>query len=358
MQMFQRLLEKTDFSIETAPEVDSEFALLSPEEKGEVLVICAFAVSAVQAIREQLWRNSKVAKNDSHGLPEAVGDLFLRELNPLHFLAPQLQSLTPPELRALGARVDQLLHWLLMKSGALAQIEKFQLASAAMRKVAELVNFESGFEAGLLEYSMDRTFDTLDEILGIKYRGDLDARPETVTSERLYIGAGVGVQSSYVTILTALEQLRLRPGARLIDLGSGYGRVGFAVGLLSPEVEFIGYEYVGHRARSAQQSAVALGLPTKVQFREQDLADPHFQIPEADAYYMYDPFSRETYAHVLKQLKKVACSRPIVIVTNGDASQWLLESITGQGWQTPERFDRGTLGLFRSQTSCHVGPRR
>ncbi len=167
--------------------------------------------------------------------------------------------------------------------------------------------------------------------------------------ERLYEGAGVGVQSGYSTVLTALENLSLKPGDRFIDLGSGYGRVGLVVGLMHPEVNFVGYEYVPHRVKIAADSTERLSMEKHVHFLTQDLSLKEFQIPEAEIYYMYDPFSEDTYGHVLSQLIELAKHRKVMIVTKGNARGWLMDVVRQEGWGEPQEFDSGNLCLFVSR---------
>ena len=167
--------------------------------------------------------------------------------------------------------------------------------------------------------------------------------------ERLYEGAGIGVQTSYASILMALDRVQLPQAAKVVDLGSGYGRVGFAIGLLRPDLEITGYEYVPHRVDNANDVAKAAGL-TNVHFITQDLAAADFKIPKADVFYMYDPFSRETYGYVLDQLIAMGRTTPITVITKGRANDWVTDALKGHGWQTEASLDSGTVFVFNSPT--------
>ena len=131
-----------------------------------------------------------------------------------------------------------------------------------------------------------RTFDNLDDVFDLDYQLDLDMVVEHNTKERLYQRSGVGVQSGYSTILLALENSELLPNSSIVDLGSGYGRVGLVCSLLRPDIEFIGYEYVPHRVDIANKAAKHLGLEDNLSFKAQDLSLESFKIPEADVYYL------------------------------------------------------------------------
>jgi tRNA1(Val) A37 N6-methylase TrmN6 len=157
------------------------------------------------------------------------------------------------------------------------------------------------------------------------------------------------VQSSYYTILTALAAAGSNLGARWIDLGSGYGRVGLAIGLLRPDLKIDGYEFVGHRVRLSQTLAEKVGISNKVHFHEQDLSQTDFVIPEAEVYYMYDPFSEETYRHVWNQLQRIGEKKSILIVTKGNAGAWFMKAVEKTNWVGPEIYDTGNVHLFRSR---------
>jgi Methyltransferase domain len=193
--------------------------------------------------------------------------------------------------------------------------------------------------------SVYRAFDAMDEVFGVDYTVD-DGMLENQT-ERLYEGGGVGVQTSYSSLLTTLQALSLPSKATMVDLGSGFGRIGFTLGCLRPDVQFVGYEYVDHRVQMSKDVAMKMGL-TNVQFFTQDLSDRDFKIPVADVYYMFDPFNRETYAYVLDQLIEIGKSKSITIVTKGRANVWASDALKIAGWLTNDAMDLGAIQLFRS----------
>lgn len=182
-----------------------------------------------------------------------------------------------------------------------------------------------------------RAFDLIDEAVGLDYAVDSGMK-ENLT-ERLYEGGGVNVQTSYSTLLTTLQTLQIKDGDKLIDLGSGFGRMGFAIGLLRPEVRFVGYEYVGHRVDQCNELAERAHLPN-IYFVTQDLSAKDFQIPLANIYYMFDPFNPETYGFVLDQLIEIGRTHAITIVTKGRANTWASDALAAAGW----KFEVQALG--------------
>ena len=194
-----------------------------------------------------------------------------------------------------------------------------------------------------------RAFAGLDDVFEIDYRENKEMMPTAARAERLYEGGGRGVQTSYATILKVLARLQLSPGAHLIDLGSGFGRVGLTAGLWREDLRFSGYEYVGHRVAAANASAERAGLSERIRFLEQDLSAPGFEIPAADVYYLYDPFSPETYRHVLARLTKVGRARPITVVAKDAAREAFRQFTSREDWRDPESVDEGSVYLFRSR---------
>ena len=221
-----------------------------------------------------------------------------------------------------------------------------QFVSQAVRSMANIRALADGDE--LLTEIIYRAFDAMDEIFDLRYSLDAGMRSDPSEPERLYEGAGLGVQTSYSSILCALSHLNLPKGAHLIDLGSGYGRVGLVAGLWRADLRFTGYEHVGHRVDVSNSSAARAGLESRVRFVRQDLADPAFEIPAADAYYMFDPFCETTYRRVLARLSELGRSKKIAVVAKAAARDWFRRLVSGDGWSEPESVDLDTLQIFRS----------
>ncbi len=123
-----------------------------------------------------------------------------------------------------------------------------------------------------------------------------------------------GTQISYADIRILLIGLGLKPGDKIVDLGSGYGRMGFVVGDQYPEVSFKGYEIVAARREEASRVAAMWGW-SQVSYETRDLGDPHLSPEPADIYFMYDPANNPTLAKILGDLRKISTRRLIRIVT-------------------------------------------
>jgi hypothetical protein len=328
-------------------DVAGRCAVSSPQAMADLFTRAALLASAAAVFAEERW----LAENPARARPTAgrERDPFAHELLPLLGFAPFLQQATQAELRRAGRRAEALVAKLAARARGLdcAMFQEFARAAiAAMARLAKEAEMPAADDA---RFSLYRAFDAMDEALGLDYGRDLAMKRDLRCAERLYEGAGAGVQTSYATILVALDRLCLAPGALFIDLGSGYGRVGLALGLLRADVDFIGYEFVPHRVAVAEAAAERAGLAARVRFCAQDLADPAFVIPPADVYYLYDPFSRATYARVFARLREIGRGREIAVVVKGNGAPWFVEAISGEPWITEQPCDQGTTCVFRSR---------
>ncbi len=326
---------------------------LSSSDIAEIYVHLGFLQSFLQFLGEEHWIQRQARK-------EVIYESFLEpllknEFSSMAFLHKFLKNSSLTEASILRDKTQCLESSLvsLIKTKSPEEQKKISLRAlellVSLFEVENQLQIEKKKQGSHLGFSLYRSFDSLDEIFCLSYSADHGMKQDLEGTERLYEGAGVGVQSGYSTILTALRYLKPTQGSRIIDLGSGYGRVGLVIGLLRPDIDFTGYEYVPHRVDIANAAAKSFHLESHVHFLAQDLAQKNFQIPEADIYYMYDPFSKETYEYVLAQLLTISKKRKISIATKGNARQKLMNLVQRHQWPTPEEFDSGNICLFHSQ---------
>lgn len=325
---------------------------LNSFELAEIFVNLAYLRSSLQFLKEEQWlQKKKCQKEDFKSL---LKDLFKVELSPISFLQASFNEVTSQEVDAITKKTAVVEKCILEIVRSFVFSEQHTFARKSLDLMSKFFLFEAKLtqekkDQGLnLGLSLYRSFDGLDVIFDLDYKADLGMKTDLTNTERLYEGAGVGVQSSYSTVLSAIHNINPAHGACFIDLGSGYGRVGLVVGLLRPDIKFIGYEYVDFRVQVAQSSSERLGLKNHVHFLTQDLSSKDFQIPEADIYYMYDPFSAGTYSHVLSQLISISRHRKITIATKGNAREWVLDLMQREGWTHLRELDGGNLCLFGS----------
>lgn len=351
MHYQQVLLESLSSNTQTLTDIESLTKQTSPSFStlGDFFVSNAFLASALEFLRDEEWLQKKAHADFAGFLNEA----FASELQPILFLQDLIIKSSAKELRALAEKSHQIessvIEFIKVQSPVAQKhfaIRVFELMAAHFKSenLQRRANSNHGLGLGLTLY---RTFDGMDEVFGLHYNADEGMK--AVSKERLYEGAGIGVQSSYSTLLNVLREINPAQGTRFIDLGSGYGRAGLVVGLLRPDIDFIGYEYVPHRVEIANASAKNLDLQSHVHFFTQDLAALDFKVPEAEIYYMYDPFTKETYEYVLDQLQVIGQRRSITIATKGNARDWMDEFSNRAGWLPVQVVDGGNLCLYRSR---------
>lgn len=146
-----------------------------------------------------------------------------------------------------------------------------------------------------------------------------------IRDEQLWVGLPVrSMLTPYTEIRTLLSQLNPQPEQRVVDLGAGYGRMGFVVGRHYPGVYFIGYEIVRERVDEANRCLKTQNYPN-VQMKVVDLSAPDFKPVEADIYFLYDFGSRAAIDKTLFDLRGIARTRPIRVVGRGRASRDAIE---------------------------------
>jgi SAM-dependent methyltransferase len=133
------------------------------------------------------------------------------------------------------------------------------------------------------------------------------------------------LQTPYLEIRWLLEMLRPRPGQIVADLGAGYGRMGFVMARHFPEVQFVGYEYVGERVLEARRCLEKFGA-RNARMVHADLASVDFTPAVADFYFLYDFGTPKAIEKVLHDLRRMADSKPIVLISRGRQSRYIIES--------------------------------
>lgn len=144
--------------------------------------------------------------------------------------------------------------------------------------------------------------------------------------QQLWFGlASRSLLTPYSEIRSLLARLQLQPGSTVVDLGAGYGRMGFVIGRHHPSVSFIGYEYVGERVREARRCLEKMNY-SSARMVHADLSSPTFNPEPADHYFMYDYGTQKAIEKTLHDLRRIARRRPITIVGRGRHCRMAIES--------------------------------
>lgn len=326
----------------------------NPEELAQLYTFSALIATCMDFLIQQHWIQIQSFPLQKIQFKNFLSAYFENELRPIFFMKESLLELQLVDIQPILKLCQMMAELSITQMKCENFIFKKEFSISVLKKISDFFEHENQMlieknKINLpLEISLYRTFDALDAAFDLDYKQDIGMKVDLLGTERLYEGAGIGVQSGYSTVLTALRYLNPSKNSRFIDLGSGYGRVGFVVGLLRPDIDFIGYEYVPHRIDVSNKTSKNFELQDHVHFHTQNLSQIDFKIPEAEIYYLYDPFSKETYQHVLSQLVEISHRKNISIVTKGNARGWLLEISANEKWPAPLEFDNSNLCLFRS----------
>lgn len=329
---------------------------LSAEELAEVFVGSAYATTALESLKEQLWLTAHKHKSNpkfQQSRQHLIASLLTETMAPIEFLTRYLGAGENKTLKNIATVFQSLTGEAISCINGANKTKQvaFLKASLSLMQAHFLVEEKSQFTRGASDAHIGprlyKAFDDIDSVFNLDYGLDSAMKIDSQQPERLYQGSGAGVQSGYSSILIAMNALKDKKVKSIIDLGSGYGRVGFVFALLSPEIAFTGYEYVPHRVVAANAITEHLGLSARLSFLAQDLSD--FMLPEVDVYYMYDPFTKATYAYILHQILEIASRKKVFIVTKGNARSWLEDMAREHGWPEPWFYDKANLCVFQSR---------
>lgn len=203
-----------------------------------------------------------------------------------------------------------------------------------------------------LNFSLDRSFDWIDSLLGINYIEDerllSSGDSAEKEQERLYLNSGLGVQTNYGNLSLVLAELDLNSESVIFDLGSGFGRLGFMVGFSFPEVQFHGYEILISRVEQSNQIAKNFGLQERVHFHSENLSHAAIPYSQANIFYLYDPFHEATYLKIAQKIAEVSKNKKVQIVTKGHSKKYILDIALENSWPSPESYFFGNLNIFRN----------
>ncbi len=327
---------------------------LNPDEMAHLYINSALLVTIMIFLKEQLWLKDRDELQSHLSYREFLTPLFEDELAPVEFLKEFLIDVGAKGIKKLGKDAEiiesNILDLILNRSPEDQKSFAIQSLKEMRQHFIDEENNQDGRDLSLGHKGLRlyRTFDHIDILFDLNYQLDKDMVVDYETKERLYQQSGVGVQSGYSSIILALQVASPAKDSTIIDLGSGYGRVGLVCALLRSDINFIGYEYVPHRVEVSNCASSALELDHKLQFITQDLSLESFKIPVANIYYLYDPFTEETYRHVLEQIVELSKKQKVTVVTKGNASAWLTEISDRHSWPAPLSIDQGNLRVFRS----------
>jgi hypothetical protein len=154
---------------------------------------------------------------------------------------------------------------------------------------------------------------------------ELRARTTAPDGQELWLTLPVkSLLTPYTELRALLARVAPAAGGTVVDLGAGYGRMGFVIGFHHPGVRFVGYEYVRERVDEANRALARHGWPL-VSMERADLAAADFIPCAADVYFLYDYGSRDAIEKTLGDLRVIALRRGVTVVGRGRACRDAIE---------------------------------
>lgn len=181
----------------------------------------------------------------------------------------------------------------------------------------------------------------IDEILGIQY-DVIEKRlsPSSIDKQNWSHLHPQAHQTPYSELIQILRELNLPIGSTLIDLGSGYGRMGLMMQIYFPELLFLGYELEPERVNEAKRIFRNLQLNENV-FTQQDIGNENFQLPDFDCAFIYDFGTLQDMRRILEKFK---LHRKMILVARGRGIRHLI--MTECPWlmvNEPRHFDHWSI---------------
>ena len=158
------------------------------------------------------------------------------------------------------------------------------------------------------------------------------------------------ILTPYIELQWMLNRLRPVCGSCVVELGAGYGRMGFVIARHFPEVTYLGYEIVQERSAEFEK-AFGKFDPTaieRVKILRADLSDPAFSLPSAAYYFMYDYGHLSAIKKTLEDLKAISRTRPIAVVGRGRATRDQIERAEPWLSQVIAPENCGNFSIYRS----------
>jgi len=224
-------------------------------------------------------------------------------------------KLLEPEAKA-AIKQDRELLKLYYKSGAHAFRRIARIEARLVDEMFARFAPRPGAIRGIIEYLHGSNIPILDPVLN-RLLGIRDYELEETLSPGIESSAAYQSEdhfyqgTPYELIRRILIELELTSSDVLVDLGSGYGRMVIYAALATNIKKAIGIELVAERASVSSRTAEELGL-ANVEFQNSHVKDADIQ--DGTVFYLFNPFSDETFALAMDKLREVAKTKKITMV--------------------------------------------
>lgn len=152
--------------------------------------------------------------------------------------------------------------------------------------------------------------------LGDGTKINLDLQRQNYGNEEIWFDMDGEQQTSWSQLIELVELMDLAEGQLVSDLGSGLGRLGLLIGLLRPDVKFVGFELIDVRVDWANSAARSNGF-RNVSFQTENLANDNLRLPQADHFYLFNPTSPSTSESLANVLLELSLKRSFKVYIRG-----------------------------------------
>ncbi len=184
---------------------------------------------------------------------------------------------------------------------------------------AKMIDGILGFHIAKVERNLERKHCNYDKMYSSR-------RNDQYIEHHTWIGLKPQVLlTPYSDFVDILNHLPLEQMTKVVDFGAAYGRLGIVMAAMAGQASFLGYEIVDKRIAEGMRLYSNLAIET-ASIVHQDITDESFDIPEADAYFVYDFGNNDDLKIILNKLLKVAESRSIRLIARGEFLREIIDS--------------------------------
>lgn len=210
----------------------------------------------------------------------------------------------------------------------------------------------------LLSRSLDRSLgfriSKIEARLLKKYRaydrcGDDSNRKKHFQGTQTWIGLHPQVlQTPYSDLFKIFVQLKELEFGHIVDIGAGYGRIGLALLSIYPHAKFTGFEILKQRQVEGTRIFEKYDL-TNARIILKNVLDIDFEIPSADAYFIYDFSEKEDVDIILSQLRDKVKQSPAYLLTAGDGVNALVDQRYRSIWKRVATNDTLSIRIYTTK---------
>jgi hypothetical protein len=178
---------------------------------------------------------------------------------------------------------------------------------------------------------------------GSGIRGRREVISKLYPNERAWDGSSSCIWTPYDVSRALVHEVDLCEDDTFYDLGAGYGRLVLYAGITAVAA-CKGIEMVNERVQRVQSAIERLEIDN-AKFIGGKVQDHDYS--DGDVFYMYAPFSEDTYEHVFDRLEEIGNTKPITIINRGGNMLSAMNRGRFKDWQGVKRgMDGVSSGVY------------